>query len=91
MGAGVPSVGRSARRGRSWSGGRRHTAKVERLRAEGRAADEAVTDIDFDDTVEVPGERFSLRMIYVHMIGEYARHNGHADLLREAIDGVTGR
>ena len=25
------------------------------------------------------------------LIGEYARHNGHADLLREAIDGVTGR
>jgi hypothetical protein len=29
--------------------------------------------------------------MYVHMIGEYARHNGHADLLREALDGVTGR
>ena len=32
----------------------------------------------------------SLRWIYVHMIEEYARHNGHADLLRERIDGVTG-
>jgi uncharacterized damage-inducible protein DinB len=64
---------------------------IERLRAEWRAGDEAVTDIDFDDIVEVHGEQFSLRMIYVHMIGEYARHNGHADLLREAIDGVTGR
>ncbi len=32
----------------------------------------------------------SLRWIYVHMIEEYARHNGHADLLREAIDGCTG-
>jgi uncharacterized damage-inducible protein DinB len=31
-----------------------------------------------------------LRWIYVHMIEEYARHNGHADLLRERIDGVTG-
>ena len=28
--------------------------------------------------------------VVVHMIEEYARHNGHADLLREAIDGVTG-
>ncbi|MFJ9855802.1 DUF664 domain-containing protein, partial [Streptomyces sp. NPDC101150] len=28
--------------------------------------------------------------IYVHMIEEYARHNGHADLLRERIDGATG-
>ncbi|HSS68183.1 MAG TPA: DinB family protein [Nocardioidaceae bacterium] len=33
---------------------------------------------------------FSLRWIIVHMIEEYARHNGHADLLRESIDGVTG-
>lgn len=32
----------------------------------------------------------SLRWILVHMIEEYARHNGHADLLREAIDGQTG-
>jgi uncharacterized damage-inducible protein DinB len=32
----------------------------------------------------------SLRWIMVHMIEEYARHNGHADLLRERIDGATG-
>ncbi|WP_425553855.1 DinB family protein [Isoptericola hypogeus] len=38
-----------------------------------------------------PGEgAFSLRWILVHMIEEYARHNGHADLLREAVDGTTG-
>ena len=36
------------------------------------------------------GERFSLRWVIVHMIEEYARHNGHADLLRERIDGSTG-
>ncbi|GAB3002872.1 DinB family protein [Streptomyces pseudoechinosporeus] len=36
------------------------------------------------------GERFNLRWIYTHMIEEYARHNGHADLIRERIDGVTG-
>ncbi|MEU9864699.1 DinB family protein [Streptomyces sp. NPDC047971] len=36
------------------------------------------------------GETFNLRWIYTHMIEEYARHNGHADLLRERIDGVTG-
>jgi uncharacterized damage-inducible protein DinB len=34
--------------------------------------------------------RFSLRWILVHMIEEYARHNGHADLIRESIDGATG-
>ena len=32
----------------------------------------------------------SLRWVYLHMIEEYARHNGHADLIREGIDGVTG-
>ena len=33
---------------------------------------------------------YSLRWIMVHMIEEYARHNGHADLLRERIDGTVG-
>ena len=66
-------------------------ADFERLRAEWRRADEAVAGINFDDTFDVGGEAFSLRMVYVHMIGEYARHNGHADLLREGLDGVTGR
>lgn len=32
----------------------------------------------------------SVRWVYVHMVEEYARHNGHADLLRERIDGTTG-
>ncbi|WP_309059505.1 DinB family protein [Streptomyces sp.] len=36
------------------------------------------------------GEPFSLRWIYTHMIEEYARHNGHADLIRERLDGATG-
>ncbi|CAL9382983.1 DinB family protein [Streptomyces sp. NPDC057837] len=36
------------------------------------------------------GERFSLRWLYLHMIEEYARHNGHADLIRERIDGARG-
>ncbi|MET7452888.1 DinB family protein [Streptomyces sp. NPDC005574] len=35
-------------------------------------------------------EPFSLRWIYTHMIEEYARHNGHADLIRERVDGATG-
>lgn len=36
------------------------------------------------------GQAYSLRWILLHMIEEYARHNGHADLLREAIDGAVG-
>jgi hypothetical protein len=45
-----------------------------------------------DDLVshpQVSAER-DIRWIYLHMIEEYARHNGHADLIRECIDGVTG-
>ncbi|MEU3527911.1 DinB family protein [Streptomyces sp. NPDC038707] len=38
----------------------------------------------------VGGQGVSLRWIMLHMIEEYARHNGHADLLRERTDGVTG-
>ncbi|MEM9746481.1 MAG: DUF664 domain-containing protein [Actinomycetota bacterium] len=34
-------------------------------------------------------ERHSLRWIYVHLIEEYARHLGHADLIRQAIDGAV--
>ena len=36
------------------------------------------------------GRAPSLRWILCHMIEEYARHNGHADLLRESVDGQTG-
>ncbi|WP_329141278.1 DinB family protein [Streptomyces sp. NBC_00670] len=36
------------------------------------------------------GERVSLRMVLVHVLLEYARHNGHADFLREGIDGTVG-
>jgi hypothetical protein len=43
------------------------------------------------DRLEREGfEHHTLRRMVVHMIEEYARHCGHADLLREAIDGATG-
>ncbi len=45
---------------------------------------------DLDDTGVRRGEPCSLRWIYVHMIEEYARHNGHADLIRELLDGAVG-
>jgi len=48
----------------------------------------AVSDRALDEVV--PGEHDTLRWIYLHMIEEYARHNGHADILREHIDGATG-
>lgn len=43
-----------------------------------------------EDTAPFMGGEVNLRWIYTHMIGEYARHSGHADLLRERIDGRTG-
>jgi Protein of unknown function (DUF664) len=43
-----------------------------------------------DDTGFRRGAEVSLRWIYVHMIEEYARHNGHADLIREMVDGAVG-
>lgn len=43
-----------------------------------------------DDTVPFLGTEVSLRWIYTHMIAEYARHCGHADLIRERIDGSAG-
>jgi Protein of unknown function (DUF664) len=44
-----------------------------------------------DDVVPTPwGAEVDLRAILVHMVQETARHNGHADIIREATDGVTG-
>ncbi|MFJ8311696.1 MULTISPECIES: DUF664 domain-containing protein [unclassified Streptomyces] len=54
---------------------------------ESRAAVAAFNSLD--GTVEFRGESISPRHILTHMIEEYARHNGHADLLREAV--VSGR
>ena len=66
-------------------------ADLERFRAETAAADAAVRDLPLEATGTFQdGQRFSLRWVYVHMIEEYARHNGHADLLRQAVDGAVG-
>jgi uncharacterized damage-inducible protein DinB len=46
--------------------------------------------LELDDVGTRHGEAVSLRWVLVHMIEEYARHNGHADLIRERIDGATG-
>lgn len=53
--------------------------------------DGIVAEHRLDDAV--PHERFeaiSLRWILLHVLEEYARHNGHADVIREAIDGTVG-
>jgi hypothetical protein len=50
----------------------------------------AASNRALEDTGMRHGRPCSLRWIYVHMIEEYARHNGHADLIRELIDGAVG-
>jgi uncharacterized damage-inducible protein DinB len=55
-------------------------------------ADEFIRDHDLDFVGhDSDGESISLRELLVHMVEEYARHNGHADLLRERIDGRVGQ
>jgi Protein of unknown function (DUF664) len=53
-------------------------------------ARENVAGRDLDATSPFMGTEVTLRWVLGHMIGEYARHAGHADLLRERIDGATG-
>jgi hypothetical protein len=62
-----------------------YRASIERARdaVKGRTLDEISPEPD-------EGRPVSLRWIYLHMVEEYARHNGHADILRERIDGTTG-
>jgi Protein of unknown function (DUF664) len=85
-----------------YDGGNRRNADFEDLDPDGAAADyarlveewrltdAAVAGASLDGTFIHDGEVHSLRLVYLHLIQEYARHNGHADLLRERLDGVTG-
>ncbi|MFJ5288022.1 MULTISPECIES: DinB family protein [unclassified Streptomyces] len=61
-------------------------AEVERSRRIEREAD----SLDRAGYQPRWGEEVSLRMVMVHVLLEYGRHNGHADLLREGVDGTVG-
>lgn len=63
----------------------------ESWRREVAHAREVLSGRELDDVVEVHGHPTEVRDIVVHMVEEYARHLGHADLLRECIDGRTGQ
>ena len=69
----------------------RAQADYERLLEECRLADEAQAAASYDDTITARPGDMSVRAVVVHMIEEYAQHNGHADLLRERIDGSDGQ
>jgi hypothetical protein len=69
---------------------------VQRYRDEVEAARAEAARHELDEAMTYPARTegrpdsvVSLRWVYVHMIEEYAQHNGHADLIRERIDGVT--
>jgi uncharacterized damage-inducible protein DinB len=64
----------------AWEGEMAHARRIEAA-----APSLDVTGVDRGD-----GTAYSLRLVLLHLIQEYARHNGHADLLREGLDGVTG-
>ena len=64
---------------------------VARFEEECRLADAAAAVRRSTTPSRTRGEAYSLRFVYVHMIAEYARHNGHADLIRQSLDGVTAR
>jgi uncharacterized damage-inducible protein DinB len=58
--------------------------------ASSRRIERAAPSLDLAGYQPRWGEEVSLRMVMVHVLLEYGRHNGHADLLREAIDGTVG-
>jgi uncharacterized damage-inducible protein DinB len=59
-------------------------------RAECARSDMAIALHELSETVAYDGGRLSTRWILTHMVEETARHNGHADIIRELIDGQTG-
>jgi hypothetical protein len=66
-------------------------ADIEAFWAEVAASKEATSGIDLGAPAAIwNGPPRSVRWIFLHMIEEYARHNGHADFLREQLDGSTG-
>ncbi|MFJ9949580.1 DinB family protein [Kitasatospora sp. NPDC091207] len=64
----------------AWAAEVEHARRIER----------AAPSLDVTGHMPKWGEDVSLRLVMLHLIHEYARHNGHADFLREAIDGSVG-
>ncbi|WP_280670126.1 MULTISPECIES: DinB family protein [unclassified Kitasatospora] len=62
-------------------------------RAEIESSDRTIQGLPLETVAKAErrGRHVTLRWILVHLIEEYARHNGHADLLREVVDGRTGQ
>jgi uncharacterized damage-inducible protein DinB len=83
-------------RDNDWNGAVADPAVVDEAwstwRREVAAADEWLAgDVSMDAEVQHHGEPVAVRDVLVHLVEEYARHMGHADLIRECIDGRTGQ
>jgi hypothetical protein len=68
-------------------------ADIARFLAECQASRESIAGLPLEHSFLHPirHQEMSLRWVTMHMLEEYARHNGHADLIRERIDGATGQ
>ena len=95
----MPQVGRSLPPTRDWDSAAEdtpeqlHTLWQDAVARSRPLVAEALADGGLDRLARrtwPDGRAPSLRWILVHLIEEYARHNGHADLLRESVDGLTG-
>ncbi|GAA1568567.1 DinB family protein [Kribbella sancticallisti] len=69
---------------------RQYAADLHRYHEAVDKARAVIADLEPGTIGEDDGRRYTLRWVLAHMIEEYARHNGHADLLRERLDGATG-
>ena len=58
--------------------------------AHARRIEHAAASLDVTGVDRRSGEEYSLRRVMVHLVQEYARHNGHADVIREGLDGTFG-
>jgi hypothetical protein len=65
-------------------------ADLNAWRSECRTSSDVASRYGLDATGQWREKEVSLKSIYLHMIQEYARHNGHADLIRELLDGSVG-
>jgi hypothetical protein len=61
------------------------------LPVEWAACEAAVAKLPLEHCFDVRGQQVSLGSVYIHLVEEWARHDGPADLIRQAIDGTTGR
>jgi uncharacterized damage-inducible protein DinB len=96
LGEDVPAIYDSPRHAEGHDGGfdlsedvSFHAAHTDWQREVTRARASCATR-DLDQTSAFTSGEVTLRWIYTHMIAEYARHTGHADLIRERLDGRTG-